>query len=696
MFEKAFKNIDNKLRNDDGTSTPIDYIEQTTWILFLRYLHQMESNKAEEAKLTNKTYQFILDEKYRWNTWAVPKKSNGEYDLNKAKTGADLIHFINDELFPYLGRFKETASNPKTLEYKIGTIYSTLRNTLENGYGLRDIIESIDTLKFKNNEARYELSVLYEERLNKMGNAGRSGGELYTPRAVIKAIIKVIDPKVGETVFDPAVGSAGFLCACYDYMTESRENLSTNELQLIQKDTFFGKEKKKLPFVLGVMNMILHGIEAPNIVRTNTLEENLRDIQEKDRYDVILANPPFGGDEDDSVQNNFDIKSGETAYLFLQYFIKSLKAGGRAGIVIKNTLLSNEDANSLRQYILKNCNVHTILHLPKKTFQGSSVNTIVIFFTKGEMTKKIWNYELDPGRSLGKNNPLNDKDMSDFIKLQKNQEISEKSWILNIADIDEKNFEISCKNPNKSEDIFLRIPQEIISKMESIDTENKELLIRINKLFQNQLNEILSQKGDGWVEQKLGDLCSLIKRGISPVYVENEGIEVINQKCIRHHKIDMTLARRHNINKKSVNAEKYIQLGDVLVNSTGVGTLGRVAQVRHIVEGNVTVDSHVTIVRPKPDLFFIDFFGYALIKIEGEIAKSGTGSSGQTELARTKLQDNFLVSYPSSFEEQKRIVKLLDSIEEITSSLKFNFQEELGSLDELKESILDKIFKGEL
>ena len=482
MFEQAFKNIDNKLRNDDGTSTALDYIEQTTWILFLRYLDQIENDKEQEAILKNENYNFILEEKYRWNSWAMPKKADGKTDLNNAKTGIDLINFVNNDLFPYLASFKQKASSPKTLEYKIGTIYSTVRNNLENGYGLRDIIESIDDLKFANSESRYELSVLYEERLNKMGNAGRSGGELYTPRPLIKAIIDVVNPQIGETVFDPAAGSAGFLCACYEHMTKDRESLSTNDLNIIQEDTFFGKEKKKLPFILGVMNMILHGIEAPNIVRTNTLEENLKDIQEKDRYDIILANPPFGGDEDESVQNNFDFKSSETAYLFLQYFIKSLKAGGRAGIIVKNTMLSNGDASSLRQHLLNSCNLHTILHMPAKTFQGSGVNTVVLFLTKGKPTKRIWNYELDPGRSIGKTNPLNNNDFEDFIKLQKTTDETEQSWVLNISDIDDTTFEINTKNPNKPEDDPLRSSQDILDEMESLNLETNNILARIREL----------------------------------------------------------------------------------------------------------------------------------------------------------------------------------------------------------------------
>ena len=191
--------------------------------------------------------------------------------------------------------------------------------------------------------------------------------------------------------------------------------------ETLQERTFYGKEKKSLAYVIAIMNMILHGIEAPNIIHTNTLTENLADIQEKDRYDVVLANPPFGGKERKEVQQNFPIRTGETAFLFLQHFIKMLKAGGRGGVVIKNTFLSNTDnaSVSLRKLLLESCNLHTVLDCPGGTFQGAGVKTVVLFFEKGAPTRKIWFYQLDPGRNLGKTNPLNDDDLAEFVKLQK-------------------------------------------------------------------------------------------------------------------------------------------------------------------------------------------------------------------------------------------------------------------------------------
>ncbi len=322
---------------------------------------------------------------HRWSTWAAPKKHDGTFDHDKALTGDDLIKYVNEKLFPYLKGFMTRAEGPNTIEYKIGEMFGEIRSKFQSGYLLRDALELVDGLSFRSQAQKHELSDLYEARLRNMGNAGRNGGEYYTPRPLIRAMIQVIKPKIGERIYDGACGSAGFLCEAFDYLMRDREKLSTKDLHTLQTKTFYGKEKKPLAYVLGVMNMILHGIDAPNIIRTNTLDENISDIQDKDRFDVVLTNPPFGGKERKEIQHNFPIRTGETAFLFLQHFIKSLKAGGRAAIVIKNTFLSNIDIASvaLRKELLENCNLHTVLDMPGGTFQGAGVKTVVLFFEKG-------------------------------------------------------------------------------------------------------------------------------------------------------------------------------------------------------------------------------------------------------------------------------------------------------------------------
>jgi type I restriction enzyme M protein len=483
MFEQTFKNIDDILHKDAGCSSELDYVEQTSWALFLKYLEDFEKDKQAEAEFAGKTYQPIIAAEYRWESWAAPKGKDGKLDHHKALSGDDLKDFVDHKLVPYLKKFKTSAESPDTIQYKIGEIFHELKNKIQSGYNLREVINLIDQLRFRSHAEKHEMSHLYEDKIKNMGNAGRNGGEYYTPRPLIKTIVKVVDPKIGDRIYDGAAGSAGFLVEAFEYLNSKK--LSTKDVATLQKKTFYGKEKKALAYIIGTMNMILHGVEAPNIIHTNTLAENIDDIQEKDRYDIILTNPPFGGKERVEAQQNFPIKTGETAYLFLQHFIKSLKAGGRSGIVIKNTFLSNTDnaSISLRKLLLESCNLHTVLDLPGSVFNGAGVKTVVLFFEKGAPTKKVWFYQLNLARNLGKTNPLNEKDLADFVELQKTKANSENSWSVSVNDIDQSTFDLSVKNPNKKEEAALRQPKEIFEEMKALDEESVEIMKIIERLI---------------------------------------------------------------------------------------------------------------------------------------------------------------------------------------------------------------------
>jgi len=484
MYEAAFRNIDDTLYKDDGCNSELDYIEQTSWILFLKYLDDHEKDKVNSALLNGKVYVSVLSEEFSWSTWASPKSSNGKLDYNAALTGNDLLAFVNFELFPYLKQFKVSADNANTLEYKIGEIFSEISNKIQSGYALREIINIVNELSFLSNDDKHELSSLYEDKIKNMGNAGRNGGQYYTPRPLIKSIIKVVNPVIGETVYDAAVGSAGFLCEAYSHMRNSKE-LSASEYEQLQSHTLYGKEKKSLAYVIGIMNMILHGIEAPNIVHTNTLGENIADIQQKDRVDVVLANPPFGGKERAEVQQNFPVPTSETAYLFLQHFIKMLKVNGRCGVVIKNTFLSNTDNASiaLRKQLLEECNLFAVLDLPGGAFIGTGVKTVVLFFEKGKPTENVWYYQLNVGRNMGKTNSLNERDMAEFVEMAKTQELSDNSWLVDVATVNKDTWDLTVNNPNTVEEVDNRTPQEIIAEIEQLDMQAAQALQAIKELL---------------------------------------------------------------------------------------------------------------------------------------------------------------------------------------------------------------------
>lgn len=475
-FENIFKQIDQRLWKDDGCSSELDYLEQKSWLLFLKYIEDFENNKEDEAQLTGKSYKRLITGFYRWSAWAAPKKANGERDTINAMTGDDLVEFVNKKLFPELRKFKDNAAEFNSLEYKIGEIFDELHNKIQSGFIMREVIDLVDDLYFQSSDEKHEMTALYENNIQKMGNAGRNGGEYYTPRPLIRSIVKAVNPRIGEKVMDPACGSAGFLCEAFAYMQAQIK--TTAESRILQERTFYGKEKKVLPYIIATMNMIFHGVTSPNIIHGNTLAENLSDIDTSRKVDVILANPPFGGNERAEIQQNFEIKTSETAYMFMQHFVKMLKGGGRAGIVIKNTFLSNGDARMIRQMLLEECNLHTILDLPSGVFTGAGVKTVVLFFTKGVKSEKIWYYQVD--KHFTKTNSLTEADMQEFLDMMKTQQESEHSWTVNVSDLDE-NLDLSVKNPNKQEESDERTPREIA---ENISALNEEVGVLINEILE--------------------------------------------------------------------------------------------------------------------------------------------------------------------------------------------------------------------
>lgn len=481
QYENTFKAIDQILWKESGCSSELDYLEQKSWLLFLKYLDDLESEREDEAELEGKQYKRIITGFNRWSQWAAPKTADGKIDVINAMTGNDLVEFVDNKLFPFLKSLKATAASTNSLEFKIGEIFDELHNKIKSGFNLREVINMIDELHFESADDKHEMTVLYENNIQRMGNAGRNGGEYYTPRPLIRSIVKVVDPKIGETVYDPACGSAGFLCEAFNYMEEKISSTTDNDI--LQHSTFYGIEKKPLPYIIATMNMIFHGVSAPNIIKANTLAINLTQIQEKDRKNVILANPPFGGNERGEVLQNFEIRSSETAYMFMQHFVKMLKANGRAGIVIKNTFLSNGDASAIRKMLLETCNLHTVLDLPSGVFTGAGVKTVVLFFTKGMPTEKVWYYQID--KHFTKTNPMTEKDLEEFLTLQKTKAESEHSWLLDVSTLGD-DYDLSVKNPNKVEEVDERTPSEILDSIFELESENMGII--------NALQEVLGKE----------------------------------------------------------------------------------------------------------------------------------------------------------------------------------------------------------
>lgn len=348
-MQNKIDKITDILRRDDGISGAMHYTEQIGWILFLKFLDDYETNLKDLAFLDGKDYKSILQEKFSWSVWAAPKK-NGKLDVKNALSGSDLLEFVNKELFPYLKNFKNN-DDFKSIEYKIGGIFEFIDNRIANGHTLREVINIIDEISFNKEDEVFALGEVYEKLLKDMGSDGGNSGEFYTPRPLIRAMVEVIDPKAKERIYDPACGSCGFLVESFlhilyeDRNKNKKANLSVEELEFLQNDALFGKEKTPLSYAMGVMNMILHEVKSPNIIKTNTLNKKITDITQSEKYEVILANPPFGGKEKEQIQENFPIKSNATELLFLQHILKSLKNNGRCAIIVpEGVLFQNSNA----------------------------------------------------------------------------------------------------------------------------------------------------------------------------------------------------------------------------------------------------------------------------------------------------------------------------------------------------------------
>jgi type I restriction enzyme M protein len=473
-MQQHINRITDILRRDDGISGAMQYTEQISWILFLKFLDDYEESSRDAAELDGKEYKYILDHTFRWSNWVHRDKKMFSWD--------DLKDFVNKELFPYLKWFRNVDADYHSVKYKIGEIYYFLDNRIDSGHTLREVIDIIDGMNFQSQDDLFELSKIYEDLLQGMGNDGGNSGEFYTPRSIIKLIVDIVDPKVWQTVYDPASGSCGFLIEAFNHI---RPQVKTDkELEFLGSSTFFGNEKTPLAYILGVMNMILHGVHNPNISKVNTLTTNIRDIQDKDRYNIVLANPPFGGKEKEQIQQNFIFQTNATEMLFLQHIAKMIKVGGRTGIVVPEWVLFNtgEAFKNIKKEILENYNLHTIISLPAWVFLPySGVKTNVIFFDKLWSTRDIWYYEIALGRTLTKNKPITYNDVKDITELQKARALTPNSWIIKVEDI--KDYDLSAKNPNKAVEEALSSPSEILEKIE----ERNEKIATLTK----SLSEII-------------------------------------------------------------------------------------------------------------------------------------------------------------------------------------------------------------
>jgi type I restriction enzyme M protein len=480
MGKSDLTNIVNKccdiLRTDDGISGAVHYTEVISWLMYLKFFEDQEKLRKEMMEIEGEKYTPFLEKKYSWETWASDKSG---------LTGKDLINFINNELFPYLSSLKgQKEGDPRDI---IAAIFANSVNRVNSGYLLRDVISEIQKIHFDVTDEVFTLSHVYEDLLKSMQEGGGNNGEFYTPRSLVRAMVKLLNPKIGETVYDPACGTGGFLAEAHLQMKDQAK--TPDKRRVLNYKTFHGQEKTPLPYVLCLMNLTLHGMDYPRIAKGNTLERDVRTIEDHEKHDVILANPPFGGKEQKMIQSKFPIESNATEILFLQHMEKMLKVNGRAAVIIPEGVLFQTNAAymSLKKKLLEECNLHTVVSLPAGVFLPySAVKTSVIFFDKTKRTKDVWFYELPliDGKKLTKKNGITDKHFEELIKAFSGRKETERSWLVPVGKIldAQTNLSASHYNPNGVE-------SEVLLEPEQYAEEIKELL----QASLNNIEELLKE-----------------------------------------------------------------------------------------------------------------------------------------------------------------------------------------------------------
>ena len=483
------------MRKDKGLSGDLDRLPMLVWVMFLKFIDDMEMIREQEAILKGERFRPAIEAPYRWRDWAA--KEDGI-------TGDNLISFINQDkairpdgqegqgLFAYLRSLQ--SANGGDRRDVIATIFRGTVNRMISGYLLRDMINKINAIHFSSSEEIHTLSHLYESMLQEMRDAAGDSGEFYTPRPVIRFMVAATDPRLGEKILDPACGTGGFLVESYKHLYEQCKTVE--DLGVLQKDSIKGGEAKPLPYMLCQMNLLLHGIDYPDIDPENSLRFPLREIGDKDRVDVVLTNPPFGGEEERGILGNFpdDKQTSETTLLFLQLIMRKLRrtpAPGRAGVVVPNGMLFGDGvAARIKEELLKDFNLHTIVRLPNGVFAPyTNIPTNLLFFDRSGPTKEVWYYELalpEGRKNYTKTKPMQFEEFADCLAWWKDRSEGERAWKVQAEEIAGNGYNLDIKNQNGKTELEQLQPEELV---ESILAKEERIM-----QIMGEIKELLAEK----------------------------------------------------------------------------------------------------------------------------------------------------------------------------------------------------------
>ncbi len=460
----VIKTARDAMRKDAGLSGDLDRIPQLAWLLFLKAFDGLEQNR----EVTDDKHRPAIEESYRWRDWAADP--NGP-------TGEALLGFVNGQLLPYLrGLVGTAAHDPRDV---LAAVFKETNNRMLSGYLLRDVVNKVNQINFTSSDDIHTMALLYESMLREMRDAAGDSGEFYTPRPVIRFMVQQVAPQLGEVVLDPACGTGGFLV---EALEELESKVETAQQHRTLHGNLRGIEKKPLPYLLGMMNLVLHGVGQPTIVRGNALNRPITQISRAERVDVVLTNPPFGGEEEKSIQTNFpaDKQTAETAWLFLQLVIRQLRDGGRCAIVVPNGILFGDGVGArIKQQLLADCNLHTVVRLPDGVFEPyTAIPSNLLFFEKTGRTKEVWFYEIPPpeGRKkYSKTKPMRFEEFGECQAWWGDRQENDRAWRVPIADVETKGFNLDLRNPNRPDELAHRPPAELLAEL--IETEREILAL---------------------------------------------------------------------------------------------------------------------------------------------------------------------------------------------------------------------------
>jgi type I restriction enzyme M protein len=459
------KSARDAMRKDAGLNGDLDRIPQLAWLLFLKAFDGLEQNR----EVTDEAFRPTIESPYRWRDWAADP--NGP-------TGDALLKFVNDALLPYLRGLSGTRTHdPRDV---LAAVFKETNNRMLSGYLLRDVVNKVNEINFTSSDDIHTMAHLYESMLREVRDAAGDSGEFYTPRPIIRFMVQQVDPKLGDVVLDPACGTGGFLVESLEHLAPQ---VQTAQQRRSLHNNLRGVEKKPLPFLLGMMNLVLHGIGQPNISRGNALATPITQIGKAQRVDVVLTNPPFGGAEEASVQANFPAgkQTTETAWLFLQLVVRQLKDGGRCGIVVPHSVLFGGGIGArIKEQLFTECNLHTVVRLPDGVFEPyTAIPTNLLFFDKAGPTRETWFYEIRPpdGRKkYSKTRPMRFDEFAECQRWWRKRTENERAWRVAATDVAANDYNLDLRNPNRPDDLSHRPPAQLLAELVTTERAILKLL----------------------------------------------------------------------------------------------------------------------------------------------------------------------------------------------------------------------------